>query len=85
MPWYFGLMRAEFLERRDFKDESGEVMEYQLRWPGAGRFPEKYDGGGAFGFWSTLATTPDRKYGDRALWRRFVTYWDKLPPASDGL
>lgn len=85
VPWWFGLMRAEFMERRDFKDETGEVMEYQLRSVGAGRLPQNFDGPDAFGFWSTMATPPDRKFGDRALWRRFISYWDKLPPASDVL
>lgn len=83
VPWYFGLMRAEFLERRDFKDETGEVMAYQIRWVSAGRFPDKYDGPDAFGFWSTLASKEDRKYGERTLWRRFINYWPELPPPDN--
>lgn len=85
VPWWFGLMRAEFLERRDFKErESGDVMEYQIRWVGSGRFPSEFDGGSAFGFWSTLATPPDdMRYGQRSLWRRFVTYFGK--PKEDRL
>ena len=86
VPSWFGFMQAQFLERRDFKDkQTGEVMEYQLRAVSAGPLPAKFDGPSAFGFWSTLATPPDRKYGDRALWHRFITYWKELPPASDGL
>ncbi len=87
VPWWFGVMRAEFLERRDFKDESGEVMEYQMRAVGTGRLPDKFDGPSAFGFWSTLATPEDRQYGDRALWRRFIRYWSEIPPekAADKL
>lgn len=85
VPWYFGLMRAEFMERRDYKDETGEVMEYELRPVAAGRLPPQYDGPSAFGFWSTLATPRDRKFGDRALWRQFISYFKELPPASDGL
>lgn len=70
-------MRAEFLERRDFRDtETRETMEFQSRWVSAGRLPEKYDGPGAFGFWSTLATpAKDMRYGDRALWVQFLKFF----------
>lgn len=81
VPWYFGLMRAEFLERRDYKDETGEVMEYELRPVGAGRLPRKYDGPGAFGFWSTLASNSSM-YGERAIWRQFISFFAKLPPTE---
>lgn len=84
VPWHFGIMRAEFVERRDFKDDTGEVMEYQLRFVGTGRFPAEFDGPSAFGFWSTLATPPDFKFGQRAIWRQLVSFFNK-PPASDGL
>lgn len=80
-------MRAEFLERRDFKDETGETMEFQSRWISAGRLPEKYDGSGAFGFWSTLATPArDMRYGDRALWVQFLKFFsapEKKPANKD--
>jgi hypothetical protein len=83
VPWWFGLMRAEFLERRDFTDPTtGEVMEYQLRAVRAGSLPAKFDGPSAFGFWSTMATPRDRRYGDRALWRQFITYFSKIPDAK---
>lgn len=86
VPSWFGFMRAEFMERRDFKDPAtGEVMEYQVRFRSTGSLPWKFDGPGPFGFWSTLSTPTDRRYGDRALWRRFISYWKELPPASDGL
>lgn len=82
VPWCFGLMRAEFLEQRDYSEkepnENGkhEVMEHGLRWVSAGRLPPQYDGPGAFGFWSTMATpVDDPKYGDRRFWRRFIQYW----------
>lgn len=81
VPWYFGLMRAEFFERRDYKDETGEVMEYELRTVGAGRLPPKFDGPSAFGFWSTLASGSSL-YGERALWRQFITFFGNLPPVE---
>lgn len=77
VPWCFGLMRAEFLERRDFKDETGEVMEYQLRAVTAGRLPDKFDGPSAFGFWSTMAAEPGT--GNRSLWRNFISYFASVP------
>jgi hypothetical protein len=82
VPWWFGLMRAEFFERRDFKDETGEVMEYQLRTVRAGRLPARFDGPSAFGFWSTLASKT-ANYGDRAIWRQFISYFTKLPDVSE--
>ncbi len=86
VPWYFGLMRAEFLERRDFKDkQTGEVMEYQTRPVAAGKLPGKFDGPTAYGFWSTLSTPRDPRYGDRALWRQFISYWTKIPPVTPTL
>lgn len=78
VPSWFGFMRAEFMERRDFKDtETGEVMEYQLRAGRAGPLPAKFDGPDAFGFWSTLATPDEQQYGDRAIWRKFCTFFNK--------
>lgn len=76
-PWWFGIMRAEFMERRDFADGSGEVTSFQIRWVAAGRFPAEMDATSPFGFWSTMATpVGDTKgYGDRALWRGFITYF----------
>ena len=78
VPWWFGLMRAEFMERRDFKcSQTGDPMEYQIRWVSAGRLPMEFDGAGAFGFWSTLATPyDDKRYGDRRIWHWFIRYWD---------
>lgn len=71
VPWYFGLMRAEFEERRETEDM------FQIRWVSAGRFPAEFDNAGPFGFLSTVATpagdTPT--YGARALWRYFVRYY----------
>jgi hypothetical protein len=83
VPWYFGLLRAEFGWRRDFKEpESGEVMEYQLIFRAAGRFPREFDGTGAFGFWSTLATpTDDPKFGERRFWRQFIWWFPKREKA----
>lgn len=53
-------------------------MSYQLRPRGAGRLPSEYDGPGAFGFWSTLSTPPDdARYGDRAMWKNFVSWFRK--------
>lgn len=78
VPWYFGIMRAEFMERRDFRWEGDdEVVSFQTRWVGAGRFPREFDVTSPFGFWSTLATPTGntKTYGDRALWRGFITYF----------
>lgn len=84
VPWYFGLMRAEFLERRDFSDpETGEVMEYQMRPVSTGPLPAEYDGPSAYGFWSTLATPRDKRFGDRAIWRQLISYWNKLPDTPE--
>lgn len=78
VPSWFGFLRAEFFERRDFIDpDSGEIMEYQLRTRSAGRLPAEYDGPGAFGFWSTLATPNDAKYGYRAIYNKFVKMFNK--------
>ncbi len=78
VPWYFGLMRAEFIERRDFKDEDGEVVSYQLRNVGTGRLPDEYGTWHSpFGFWSTMATPDDARYGARAIWRKLIRYFDK--------
>ena len=76
-PWWFGLMRAEFMERRDFSDQYGEVTSFQTRWVGAGRFPWEMDITSPFGFWSTMSTPvgDTKRYGDRALWRGFITYF----------
>jgi hypothetical protein len=84
VPWYFGLMRAEFCERRDFAwPETGEVMEFQIRWVSAGRLPDEYDNSGAYGFWSTLSTPRDSRYGSRAIWRQLISYWGKIPESPD--
>lgn len=73
VPSWFGFLRAEVFWRRDFKDpETGEVMEYQLKARSAGALPPQYDGTGAFGFWSTMATPSDAKYGMRAIYRKFI-------------
>ena len=89
VPWYFGLMRAEFEERRDTKDIYGVFGDtFQIRWVRAGRLPTKFDNPGPFGFLSTVATTPGdtRTFGDRALWRGFITYFkgngDEQRPAN---
>lgn len=76
-PWWFGIMRAEFMERRDFYDEYGEVSSFQTRWVGAGRFPAEMDVTSPYGFWSTMATPigDTKNYGDRALWRGFITFF----------
>jgi hypothetical protein len=74
VPWFFGLMRAEFIWRRDWIDNDGEVMSYQLRPRSAGRLPDDMDGPGAFGFWSLLAAKwPANKA--QALWRPFVFFF----------
>lgn len=78
-PWWFGTMRAEFEERRDFSWRGGddEVVSFQTRWVGAGRFPWQMDITSPYGFWSTMATPvgDTKHYGDRALWRGFITYF----------
>jgi len=75
-------MRAEFMERRDFPDpyvvEAGDAGgSFKTRWVSAGRFPWDMDITSPFGFWSTMATPvgDTEKYGDRALWRGFITYF----------
>jgi hypothetical protein len=75
-------MRAEFMERRDFKDQDGEVMEFQLRAVRSGRLPAEFDGPSAFGFWSTMATPPERRYGDRAIWRRLIQFFNAPADAA---
>jgi hypothetical protein len=77
VPWRFGLMRAEFMERRDFIDDYGEASSFQTRWVSAGRFPRDMDETSPFGFWSTMSTPvgDTKKFGDRALWRGFITYF----------
>ena len=82
VPSYFGFMRAEFMERRDFPspydvDGSDSCGTFQTRWVSAGRFPWEMDITSPFGFWSTMSTPvgDTRKYGDRALWRGFITYF----------
>ena len=76
-PWWFGIMRAEFMERRDFSYDDGDVSSFQTRWVGAGRFPWEMDITSPFGFWSTMSTPvgDTKKYGDRALWCGFITYF----------
>lgn len=78
-PWWFGLMRAEFMERRDFPGYSGTMEDgsFQTRWVSAGHFPWQMDVTSPFGFWSTMSTpTGDtQRYGVRALWRGFITYF----------
>lgn len=85
VPWLFGLMRAEFCERRDLMEPiDHEVMEYQTRWVSTGRLPYVFDNNGPYGFYSTLSTPPgDKRYGDRALWRRFISYWQE-PTEPEG-
>lgn len=78
VPSWFGFMRAEVMERRDFPDPYGGDDAgngtFQIRWVSAGRLPLEYDNSGPFGFWSTLATPPDDPtYGDRSLWRNFIS------------
>lgn len=66
-PWWFGIMRAEFMERRDFRWEGDdEIVSFQTRWVGAGRFPAQMDITSPYG---------SKGYGDRALWRGFLTYF----------
>ena len=81
-PWWFGIMRAEFMERRDFPDPYGGDDAgngtFQTRWVGAGRLPYTFDNNySPFGFWSTMSTPvgDTKTYGDRALWRGFITYF----------
>lgn len=76
-PWMFGLMRAEFMERRDFTDQYGDPSSFQTRWVSAGRFPWQMDVTSPYGFWSTMSTPvgDTEHYGDRALWRGFITYF----------
>jgi hypothetical protein len=81
VPSYFGFMRAEFMERRDFPDPYGGDDAgggtFQTRWVSAGRFPWQMDITSPYGFWSTMSTPvgDTRNYGDRALWRGFITYF----------
>ena len=57
-------------------DDAGNGT-FQTRWVGAGRFPAQMDVTSPFGFWSTMATPvgDTKKFGDRALWRGFITYF----------
>lgn len=77
VPWYFGLMRAEFEWRRDITDPdgmSGDMIE--IKWSSAGRLPAEYDNPGPFGFLSVVAAPPgDSRYGEYGAWRRFISYW----------
>jgi hypothetical protein len=77
VPWYFGIMRAEFMERRDFSDGYGEVTSFQTRWVSAGKFPWQMDITSPYGFWSTMSTPvgETETYGMRALWRGFITFF----------
>jgi hypothetical protein len=79
VPWWFGIMRAEFMERRDFPGHFGTMEDgtFQTRWVSAGRFPAEMDVTSPFGFWSTMSTPvgDTKQYGDRALWRGFITYF----------
>jgi hypothetical protein len=83
-PWWFGIMRAEFMERRDFPgyNNDWENGTFQTRWVGAGRFPIDMDQTSPFGFWSTMSTPvgDTQTYGDRALWRGFITYFKGNTP-----
>ncbi len=69
------------MERRDFPDPYGGDDAgngtFQTRWVSAGRFPWEMDITSPFGFWSTMATPvgDTKKFGDRALWRGFITYF----------
>lgn len=79
-PSWFGFMRAEVMQRRDFPGYSGTMEDgtYQIRWVSAGSFPREFDGPTAFGFWSTLSVpADDPKYGDRSLWRNFISYFPR--------
>jgi len=78
VPWYFGLMRAEFEERRDTTDPDGVFGDtFQIRWVRSGRLPYEFDNSGPFGFLSTIATPAGdtKTYGARALWKGFITYF----------
>lgn len=75
VPWYFGLMRAEFFWRRDGYDHSGELVLFQLTTRGTGRLPTDMDGPYAGGFWSTLATPVKAKYGWRGIFRRLCFFF----------
>lgn len=78
VPWWFGIMRAEFLERRNFYwPGDDEPTSFQTRWVSAGRFPAQMDVTSPYGFWSTMSTPigDTVRYGDRALWRGFITYF----------
>jgi len=49
---------------------------FQIRWARAGRLPYEFDNAGPFGFLSTVSTPIGVKtYGDRSLWRVFITYF----------
>lgn len=86
VPWYFGLLRAEFIERRDFKDQDGEVTSYQLRTVGTGPLPDEYGSYySPFGFWSTMSTPDDARYGQRAIWRNLIKYFNKPKGPEEGL
>lgn len=69
-PWWFGLMRAEVMERRDFFFEDGEEKSYETRWVGAGRLPAEF---GDYNLWSTLASPVAEHPGSPGFWRRFIT------------
>lgn len=80
VPSWFGFMRAEFMERKDFPGYSGTMEDggYQVRWVRAGPFPFEFDDPySPIGFWSTMSTPigDTKTYGDRALWRGFITYF----------
>lgn len=73
VPSWFGFMRAELFERRDFRDaRDGEIYAYQIRARSAGRLPAEFDGSTAFGFWSTLSTPHKAEFGMRAIFRKFI-------------
>ncbi len=76
-------MRAEFEWRRDLIDQYDETSMYQIRWCAAGRLPLEYDNNGPFGFLSTMSTPQGdtKQYGDRALWRGFISYFRSLEGA----
>ena len=78
VPWYFGLMRAEFMERRDFSvgqkgTEDYEVVSYQLRAVGTGRLPQHYEA--MTGFWSMMSSTSYTRHGDASIWRNLVRFF----------
>jgi hypothetical protein len=84
VPWWFGIMRAEFEERRSFAGYSGTFDDgtFQLRWVGTGRLPAIYDNSGPFGYWSTLSTPRDMHYGMRAVWRQLIQHFNKIPETA---